>query len=156
MRRVLITGSAGFLGRHLCAAVRASGAEPRGLDLAEGTPEGVETLRGSLDDDALLARALDGVDAVIHAAALADLWRADPAEFDAVNHQGARRLFRGALAAGVRRVAHISSYTTLIAGGRVDPGAPLDETVEHPPGALLGPYPAAKRRAELAAVAAAR
>lgn len=148
--RVLVTGAAGFLGRHLMARLAALGHEAVGID-ARAAP-GVAV--GDITDAAAMGRAARGVDAVIHAAALSGLWARDPGAFDRVNHQGTRTVLWAAAEAGASRAVLVSSYTTLITGGRRSPARRVDERDEHPPQALLGPYPAAKRRAELAAVAA--
>jgi dTDP-L-rhamnose 4-epimerase len=74
----LITGGAGFIGRHLCAELQGSGARVRVLDslvpqvhadAEPGLPLGVEFVEGDLRDVELLDRALAGVDAVFHLAA---------------------------------------------------------------------------------------
>lgn len=78
MRRALVTGGLGFIGSALARRLRADGAEVRvldNLDPAGGGREfhaasGAEVLRGDVRDAALLRRAVDGVDAVFHLAAL--------------------------------------------------------------------------------------
>src|SRR5689334_4199113 len=74
----LITGGAGFIGRHLCAELLASGAAVRVLDSlvpqvhADGEPtlpQGVAFVEGDVRDTESLDRALEGVDAVFHLAA---------------------------------------------------------------------------------------
>jgi dTDP-L-rhamnose 4-epimerase len=69
--RVLLTGSAGFVGSHIAEVLRASGHEVRGLDLRPGTEAGDET--GDVRDADALARHLRGVDAVCHQAAMVGL-----------------------------------------------------------------------------------
>ena len=75
-RRILVTGAAGFLGRHCNAALADAGAQPiafvRGLpDL----PAGVETVRGDMLEPASRQAALDAAEAevLIHFA-----WHSDP------------------------------------------------------------------------------
>ena len=65
--RVLVTGSTGHLGEALCRVLSADGADVVGLDIL---PSPHTTLVGSITDRALVRRALDGVDAVLHAATL--------------------------------------------------------------------------------------
>jgi len=67
-RRVLVTGSSGFLGGHLSRALGGAGANPVGFDRRPGPTTDVV---GSLSDEVLLAKACDGADVVIHAAGLA-------------------------------------------------------------------------------------
>ena len=90
---------------------------------------------------------MNGVDAVFHCAALADLWRRNEQDYIDVNVAGTRAVATAAMKRGAQLV-HVSSYTTLIGGARREP-KPLDERVERPVGDLLGPYPQSKRLAEL-------
>jgi dihydroflavonol-4-reductase len=145
--RLLVTGAGGFIGGHVARLAQAAGWQVTALDLAfPHPPAGARLVTGSILAPEVLAEALLGASAVVHGAALTDLWRRDPADYARVNREGSRRVAEAAKAAGVRLV-HISSYTVLVSRG---PHArPLDETVERDPAELLGPYPAAKRAAEL-------
>lgn len=151
MSLTLVTGGAGYVGGAVVAALRARGEGVRVLDLAPAPP-GVEGVQGSILDPAALRAGLRGADAVIHCAAMARIWSRDRRAFARVNVEGTRAVLDAVAQAGIRMV-QVSSYTTLV-GARHDP-APLDETAELAPGALLGPYPRSKRQGELAAVAAA-
>src|SRR5437763_14591461 len=74
----LVTGGAGFIGSHVAAALAASGASVRVLDdLSTGYAENLEEIggrvdfvRGSVSDPGALARPLEGVAIVLHAAAI--------------------------------------------------------------------------------------
>ena len=76
-RVVLVTGGAGFVGSFVCERLIAKGFSVRVLDnldpqVHQGPPAiapGVEFLRGDVRDADTCARALDGVDVVVHAAA---------------------------------------------------------------------------------------
>ncbi|MEM9011277.1 MAG: NAD-dependent epimerase/dehydratase family protein [Pseudomonadota bacterium] len=151
MRTVVITGAAGFLGRHVAEALLARGETVRSLDLVAPHLAGVEAITGSVTDLAIVREALQGADGLVHAAAIADLWVRDSARYEAVNVEGTRTVLNAAAEMGIARAVHVSSYTTLVAGGTAEPTAPLTEDVVHPPEAMLGPYPASKRRAELVA-----
>jgi dTDP-L-rhamnose 4-epimerase len=74
----LVTGGAGFIGRHLCGELLRSGCKVRVLDsmveqvhgtAAPDLPSDVEFVRGDVRDAAAVARALDGVAGVFHLAA---------------------------------------------------------------------------------------
>ncbi|MEO0983153.1 MAG: NAD-dependent epimerase/dehydratase family protein [Pseudomonadota bacterium] len=147
----VVTGGGGFLGRHVCAALVQAGWRVRALDLRfEAEPEG-EAVEGSILDEALLAETLHGASAVVHAAAIAELWTKDAADYQRVNADGTARVAAAARKAGAR-LAHVSSYTTLVSGPD-RPERTLDETAEIDPANLLGAYPQSKRRGELAVLA---
>jgi len=79
---VLVTGGAGFVGSHLVDALIARGDRVRVLDTLEPQvhgPDGqppaywnsrAELVRGSVTDPGVVARALEGIDVVLHEAAL--------------------------------------------------------------------------------------
>ena len=74
--RVLVTGAAGRIGRNLCDALLEQGASVRGVALPDDAgaerirTAGVEVLTGNLRDPELCARAVDGVDAIMHLGAM--------------------------------------------------------------------------------------
>ncbi len=70
MSNILVTGSAGRLGRAMTAGLLAAGMQVRGFD-ARPTP-GLDCVVGSLLDDKLLSAAMEGVSVVIHLAATPD------------------------------------------------------------------------------------
>jgi dihydroflavonol-4-reductase len=152
----LVTGAGGFLGGHVVAALAARGEAVRALDIAfpAELPEGVERIDGSILDQAALAGAMAGAGAVIHCAAIADLWEPHRWAYDRVNMRGTCEVLIAARRAGAR-VVQVSSYVTLI-GGPAQGEATLDETLELTPSDMLGPYPRSKREAELAALSAVR
>lgn len=150
MSRILVTGGAGFLGRHLCAQLAGAGHQVMALDTAPwpGAPPGVRLVQGSILDAAALAEAMAGVGHVAHLAANAMLWARNPADFRRINVDGARAVAEAAARAGVGRFLHVSSATTLVAGPCAAATVGAGDTL--PPTALLGPYPRSKRLGELA------
>ncbi len=78
--RVLVTGGAGFIGRHVVRALLARGDRVRVYDslieqvhpegpTAESVPDDVELIRADIRDTARLTGALAGIDKVVHLAA---------------------------------------------------------------------------------------
>jgi nucleoside-diphosphate-sugar epimerase len=133
---ILVTGGAGFLGTHLVAALQERGDTVRVVDRPSPNPErlaerDVEFYAGDIRERASLTEPIRGVDAVVHLAAMSAVW-APMAEYHAVNVTGTENVCRAALAAGVQRLIHISSWTVYGMGiGRPahegSPLAPLDE-----------------------------
>ncbi|MEM6972559.1 MAG: NAD-dependent epimerase/dehydratase family protein [Pseudomonadota bacterium] len=156
MATVLVTGADGFVGRHLVSTLTARGDAVVALDLRFGSDDsastGVTRLEGSVLDAALLGQAMSGVDAVIHAAAVADL-HAPQGGHDRINRGGTEAVLAAAEAARARFLL-VSSYTALV-GRQTRAGETVDPRQELAPDDLLGTYPASKRRAERAVAASA-
>lgn len=160
MRLNLVTGGCGFIGRHLVDQLAARGERVRVLDLRplDAAPPGVEQVIGSITDPAAVARAVDGCDRIFHLAANPNLWAPDPKSFEAVNHQGTRRMLEAAQKAGVERFVYTSTESILKSYRA--PGqssrALIDESVVLTLGDMPGPYCRSKFLAEEAAREAAR
>jgi dihydroflavonol-4-reductase len=143
----LVTGAAGFIGRHVVAELAAAGWEVRAYDRrAQGDAGG-----DILDRDALL-RAMSGCDAVFHLAAIYSYSRAQAGAMHTVNVEGTRAVLDAAARAGVRRVVHTSSCATC---GPVA-GRAATEADSPPSWELAVPYKRTKLEAERLALAAAR
>ena len=112
MRRVLITGVAGFIGCNLAPKLRQTGYEVIGLDnLSAGTeetiPEGIEFHRTDIRDPGISALFRD-VDTVFHLAAkncLTDCL-AHPVETSSVNVTGTVNVLEAARQAKVRKLIY--------------------------------------------------
>ncbi len=119
MPRYLVTGGAGFIGSHIVEALLARGESIRILDnLSTGYQQNiadlggdVEFLEGDVRDDAVVARAVEGVEVVFHQAALASVHRSlsQPQETHAICATGTLILLDQARQAGVRRVLYAAS-----------------------------------------------
>ncbi|MEL6369559.1 MAG: NAD-dependent epimerase/dehydratase family protein [Pseudomonadota bacterium] len=158
MKTVLVTGGAGFVGKHLVSHLVSEGARVRVLDLrSPDTMDGVDWIVGSVTDHDpdLWRRCLDGVDTVYHLAGIADLWRPDEGAFEAVNVGGTETVLEAAVRTNVRRFVQCSSLTTLVSRDAPIGHSRADEKVVLPPSDLLGPYPASKRAADLLVLEAA-
>ncbi|MCC7263921.1 MAG: SDR family oxidoreductase [Candidatus Latescibacteria bacterium] len=117
MAKYLVSGGAGFIGSHLCRRLIAEGHAVRVLDnLSSGKRanlEGVEVdwVEGDIRDEALLARALQGIEFVHHHAAIASVAVSvnQPLLEQEVNLVGTLRVLEAARQAGVRRVVFAAS-----------------------------------------------
>ncbi len=118
--RVLVTGGAGFVGSHCVDALLVRGHEVVALDSLDprvhaGRPDHLDRratyLIGDVADEEVCARALHGVDAVSHQAAMVGLGRgiADAPSYVRANDLGTAVLLRCCVAAGVRRLVLASS-----------------------------------------------
>jgi UDP-glucose 4-epimerase len=138
--RILVTGSSGYLGAALARASRGAGSEVVGLDLraSPGTD-----LVGSIVDRALVRRALAGVDAILHTAALhkPQLASHRRQEFVDVNVTGTLNLLEEAVAAGVGRFVFTSTTSAFGRALTPPPGAPatwVDEELRPVPRNVYG------------------
>jgi nucleoside-diphosphate-sugar epimerase len=68
---VLVTGSAGRIGRSTCRALAARGHRVRGFDIVP-TPDANDAATGDLTDMETVRRAMKGINAVVHLAATPD------------------------------------------------------------------------------------
>jgi len=166
-RRWLVTGAAGFIGSHLVETLLALGQDVVGLDnFATGHRRNLEDVRaaageeaargfvfveGDITDLATCRRACEGVDTVLHHAALGSVPRsvADPLATHAANATGFVNVLAAAREAGVRRFVYAASSSTY--GDH--PGLPK---VEDEIGRPLSPYAVTKYVNELYADVFAR
>jgi nucleoside-diphosphate-sugar epimerase len=117
---VLITGAGGNLGRVLAPALVAEGHTPRLFD-ARPLDSEHEVVQGDVRDRGDVRRALEGVDAVVHGAALhgvhVDRW--PPDDFWSINATGTFNVFESAREAGIDRV--VLSSTMAVYGESMEP-----------------------------------
>jgi UDP-glucose 4-epimerase len=142
--KVLVTGGAGYIGSHAVRELRDAGHDVAVLDdLSRGhrgsVPPEVSLVRGDLGDAGSLARALGGVDAVLHFAGLLSVADsvADPVSYYRTNVVKGVALLEAMPAAGVRKL--VFSSTCAVYGMPVR--VPMDE--EHPR-EPINPYGATK------------
>jgi NAD dependent epimerase/dehydratase len=151
-QKILVTGAGGFIGSHLVdellrqgAIVRAmvrynSGSSIGNLSfLAPDRQEALEIAAGNIEDSDFMLRAVEGMDIVLHLAALIAIPYSylAPRSYVRTNVEGALNVLEAARRSGVRRVVHTSTSEVYGDAQR----APIDEA--HP---LQGqsPYSASK------------
>lgn len=106
---VAITGSHGFIGRHVAQVFHRLGHRVSGLDLhASDQPEFHRAISGSILSDRDLEHTFEDVDTVIHTAAIVEEG-GDPERFYRLNVDGTLKAAHIALNQGVRRFIHLSS-----------------------------------------------
>ncbi len=115
-RVVTVFGGSGFLGRHMVRRLAASGVR---LRIAVRDPEAaaflkplgdvgqIVALQANVRDDASVALAVEGADAVINLVGI--LYESGRQTFRAVHVEGARRIARAAKQANVRSLVHVSA-----------------------------------------------
>jgi dihydroflavonol-4-reductase len=114
--RTFVTGATGFVTGTVTMQLLARGDEVRALvrDASRGRTlarAGAMTIAGDLSDAGAPRRGMEGVDAVVHGAAIYEVGIPPlrrPAMYEA-NVRGTERVLEAAVAAGVRRVAYIST-----------------------------------------------
>ena len=144
---VLVTGGAGFIGSHIASALARNGARVRVLDdLSTGHRENIEEIGGDVDfiqgsvaDEELLKKAVEGVELVFHEAAIPSVPRSveAPRQTHIASVDGTFSLLVAARERGVRRVVYAASSSAY--GDQ--PTLPKAEEMRPDP---LSPYAVAK------------
>jgi nucleoside-diphosphate-sugar epimerase len=120
MKKIVVTGGAGFIGSALVRKLLEKGASRVTVidDLSSGKLENLEEVRAAVDfeeadirDYRAVARLVAGADVVYHLAAIPSVPRsiAEPAPSHEVNIDGTFQVFRACADGGVRRVVYAAS-----------------------------------------------
>lgn len=104
--KALVTGSAGFIGKHVSRAMLADGFDVTGYDQKDTDEPGVESVIGNFLDLESLTTAVRGHDVIVHIGAIGDVYLAatNPELAAAVNVTGSTNIALAAEAAGARVV----------------------------------------------------
>ena len=138
--KVLVTGSSGHLGEALMRLLPTLGHDAVGLDLLSSPFTNVQ---GSITDPAVVTRALDGVEAVLHTATLHKPHVASHTRqaFIDTNITGTLTLIEGAVRSGLRRFVFTSTTSAFGAALSPEIGFPaawIDESVIPVPKNIYG------------------
>jgi nucleoside-diphosphate-sugar epimerase len=145
--KYLVTGGAGFIGSHLVESLVKQGQDVRVLDnFLTGKRENIaefldkiDLIEGDIRDFSTCEKALNGVDYVLHQAALPSVPRSieDPVLTNAINVDGTLNLLVASKEAKVKKLVFASSSS--VYGD--DPNLPKKEGIE---GVPLSPYAVTK------------
>ena len=119
MKRILILGGTGFVGRHIGTRLSQAGwsaivpsRSPAAARHLAGLPR-VDVVPGDVHDEATLIRLLAGADAVVN---LVAILHGSEAAFEQVHVELPKKLARACAAAGVRRLVQISALGAALDG----------------------------------------
>ena len=136
LRKIVLTGAAGFIGSHLRGPLSAMAEELVSTDLAEAPAEthANETwVKADLAEMSEIAPLMDGVEMVVHLGA-----RVDEAPFPELlgpNYVGAYNIWESAYQAGARRIVYASSIHAV---GMCDTNAGIGVDEPHRPDTFYG------------------
>ena len=132
--KVLVTGSTGGIGKWVVKKLLEDGHTLRTLDVtAQPASKDFEHIPGDIRNIGLVRRAMQGMDAVVHLAAIPyDVEGQDELILD-TNIHGTYNILLAAQEAGVQRVVNFSSINALGQAEPKHPGLylPLDDEVPH-------------------------
>ncbi|WP_020484316.1 NAD-dependent epimerase/dehydratase family protein [Methylomonas sp. MK1] len=142
MTKALVTGASGFIGQHLCQALKNQGYVVRTCSRAGHDPDNIAL--DLAEPGACPPELCAGIDVIFHLAgkahALAES-RQDAAEYRQVNTEGTRKLLKAAQQAGVKSFVFFSSVKAVGQSSQ----QPMDETINDP---ARDPYGLSKYDAE--------
>jgi 3beta-hydroxy-delta5-steroid dehydrogenase/steroid delta-isomerase len=122
----LVTGAAGFLGRHLVAELLRRGHRVRGFDCQPlaMSASGLEFVQGDVREMEDVRKAVVGVDTIFHTAAVLDFatfaGREQRERSHQVNVHGVENVVEAAVEAGCQRLVYTSSNNVTLHGPVID------------------------------------
>lgn len=133
LKNILVTGGTGFLGSYIIKNLVEKGFAVRGIRRSAKTPfyipeetwNKVEWVEGDVLDVVSLADAAQGMDAVVHSAAVVSFSPHERSRMYSVNVEGTANVVNAALENGVKRLLHVSSIAAL--GRNTKPGMVNEE-----------------------------
>lgn len=104
--RVVVTGAAGFLGRHIARRFRDEGWQVTGFDVSPFEEDGIRSAQGDLTDANSVEQVAEGQDVIAHVGAIGDVYLAgdQPSLAAEVNVLGTANVAEVAVRHGLRMV----------------------------------------------------
>lgn len=152
--KILITGGTGFLGAYIIRALVEKGHRVRAIRRSHKLPAFIskeiiakaEWVEGDVLDVVSLEEAMEGIDTVIHAAAVVSFSGKDRKHMYQVNVEGTANVVNTALEKNIRRFVHISSIAAI---GRKEDGGHVNEEKKWEESRVNTHYAKSKYKAEL-------
>jgi len=152
--KILVTGGTGFLGSYIIKQLVEKGYTVRAIWRSNKIPfwisneifDAVEWIEGDVLDVVALQDAMEGVDTIIHSAAVVSFAKKDRKDMYHVNVEGTANVVNMALEKNVRRLIHISSVAAL---GRTTNGGNVNEEKKWEESKANTHYGKSKFKAEL-------
>lgn len=152
-KKILVTGATGFIGSCLVNKLASTADEvavlvrkTSDLTVLADVLHKVRLVYGDITDRASLDSAMQGIDLVYHSAGLTYMGDKKNALLYKINVEGTRNILQACVAAGIKRVVHVSSITAV---GIAFDKKPVDETVVWNFEAISLEYARTKHIAEL-------
>ncbi len=151
---ILVTGGTGFLGSYIIKLLLEKGYAVRAIRRSNKLPfwipkeivDHVEWVEGDVLDVVALDEAMEGVDTVIHTAAVVSFVKKERANMYQVNVEGTANVVNMMLEKNIRRLVHISSVAAL---GRSASGGHVNEEKKWEESKVNTHYGKSKYKAEL-------
>jgi nucleoside-diphosphate-sugar epimerase len=151
---ILITGGTGFLGSYIIRQLIEKGYQVRAIRRSHKLPpyvpneifDKVEWVDGDVLDVVSLEDAMNGVDTVIHAAAIVSFISSEKKQMYKINVEGTANVVNIALEKNIRRFVHISSIAAL---SRMPDGGHVNEERKWEDNKTNTHYARSKYKAEL-------
>ncbi len=151
---VLVTGGTGFLGSYIIKQLVEKGYTVRAIRRSNKIPswiskeifEKVEWVEGDILDVVSLEDAMEGVDTVIHSAAIVSFVKKDRKSMYQTNVDGTANVVNIALEKNIKRFVHISSVAAL---GRTAGGGHVNEEKKWEESKVNTHYAKSKYKAEI-------
>jgi len=153
--KILVTGGTGFLGSYMLKELIEKNYSVRAIRrttsklpfyIPNEVFQKVEWVTGDVLDVISLEEAMEGVDAVLHSAAVISSHKAEKDRMYQVNVEGTANVVNAALEKNISRLVHVSSVAAL---GRTKSGGHVNEEKKWQESKINSHYAISKHRAEM-------